>query len=54
MNSLVLTIRIALVRLAFALARRRPLRARVVLATAHSPKLAGNLAAINSGNSRVT
>ena len=46
MNSLVLTIRIALVRLAFALARRRPLRARVVLATAHSPKLAGNLAAI--------
>jgi len=45
-NGLVLTIRIVLVRLAFAIARHLPLRRRVVLATAHSPRLAGNLAAI--------
>ena len=46
MSGLVLTIRIALVRVAFAIARHLPLRPRVVLATAHSPRLAGNLAAI--------
>jgi CDP-ribitol ribitolphosphotransferase len=45
-NGLVLTIRIVLVRVAFAVARHLPLRQRVVLATAHSPRLAGNLAAI--------
>jgi teichoic acid ribitol-phosphate primase len=46
MNGLVLTIRIVLVRVAFAVARHLPLRRRVVLATAHSPRLAGNLASI--------
>jgi CDP-ribitol ribitolphosphotransferase len=46
MSGLVLTIRIALVKVAFAAARHLPLRRRVVLATAHSPRLAGNLAAI--------
>lgn len=47
MSDIVLTIRILLVRIAFAIARLLPLRARVVLATAHSPRLAGNLAAIH-------
>jgi len=42
----VLTIRIVLVRAAFAVARHLPLRPRVVLATAHSARLAGNLVAI--------
>jgi CDP-glycerol glycerophosphotransferase (TagB/SpsB family) len=46
MSGLVLTIRIALVRSTFTVARHLPLRRRVVLATAHSPRLAGNLAAI--------
>jgi len=46
MSALVLTIRIVLVRVAFAIARHLPLRPRVVLATAHSPRLAGNLASI--------
>ena len=46
MSGLVLTIRIVLVRVAYAYARHLPLRRRVVLATAHSPVLAGNLAAI--------
>lgn len=46
MSGLVLTIRIALVRVTFAITRHLPLRPRVVLATAHSPRLAGNLAAI--------
>src|SRR6476620_6279579 len=46
MSGVVLTIRIVLVRVAFAIARHLPLRPRVVLATAHSPRLAGNLAAI--------
>ena len=46
MNGLVLTIRIVLVRSTFAVARHLRLRRRVVLATAHSPRLAGNLAAI--------
>jgi len=45
-SGLVLTIRIVLVRVAFAVARRLPLRSRVVLATAHAARLAGNLAAI--------
>jgi len=45
-NGLVLTLRITLVRLAFALSRRRRLRARVLLATAHAAELGGNLAAI--------
>src|SRR6478735_7077550 len=46
MSGIVLTIRIVLVRVAYAYARHLPLRRRVVLATAHSPVLAGNLAAI--------
>jgi CDP-glycerol glycerophosphotransferase (TagB/SpsB family) len=46
MSGLVLTIRIILVRVAFAIARHLPLRRRVVLATAHSPRLAGNLVSI--------
>jgi teichoic acid ribitol-phosphate primase len=46
MSGLVLTIRIALVRISFAISRHLRLRRRVVLATAHSPRLAGNLAAI--------
>jgi CDP-ribitol ribitolphosphotransferase len=46
MNGLVLTIRILLVRIAFAFGRLLRLRRRVVLATAHSAALAGNLSAI--------
>lgn len=46
MSGLVLTIRIILVRAAFAASRPLPLRSRVVLATAHSARLAGNLVAI--------
>ena len=46
MRDLILTIRILLVRVAFAVGRRAPLRRRVVLATAHSSRLAGNLAII--------
>ncbi|MEO8438163.1 MAG: CDP-glycerol glycerophosphotransferase family protein, partial [Chloroflexota bacterium] len=47
MSGLVLTIRIVLVRVTFAIARHLQLRPRVVLATAHSPRLAGNLAALH-------
>jgi CDP-glycerol glycerophosphotransferase (TagB/SpsB family) len=46
-KGLVLTVRIFLVRAAFAAGRRRPLRPRVVLATAHSAQLSGNLFAIH-------
>lgn len=46
MSGLVLTIRIALVRVTFAVSRRLPLRPRVVLATAHAARLGGNLASI--------
>jgi CDP-glycerol glycerophosphotransferase (TagB/SpsB family) len=46
MRRLILTLRILLVRVAFAFGRRTPLRRRVVLATAHSSKLAGNLAIV--------
>ena len=46
MSGLILTLRIALVRLAFGLSRRRRLRARVLLATAHAAELGGNLAMI--------
>jgi len=46
MSGLVLTIRVVLVRVAFAVSRVLPLRSRVVLATAHSPRLAGNLVAL--------
>jgi CDP-ribitol ribitolphosphotransferase len=42
----ILRFRIWTVRLAFALARRLPIRRRVVLATAHSSAIRGNLAAI--------
>jgi len=40
------TIRILAVRVAFGVARHLPLRSRVVLATAHSARLAGNLVSI--------
>jgi CDP-ribitol ribitolphosphotransferase len=43
----VINLRIAIVRLAFGLARRLPLRSRVVLATAHSERISGNLAFIH-------
>jgi len=46
MSDPVLSIRIALVRAAFAIARFLPLRSRVVLATAHAARLGGNLASI--------
>ncbi len=46
MNGLVLTLRIGLVRAGFAFGRRLALRRRVVLATAHSARLAGNLASL--------
>lgn len=46
MKGIILTIRIVAVRLAFAIARLLPLRSRVVLATAHSARLAGNLVSI--------
>jgi CDP-glycerol glycerophosphotransferase (TagB/SpsB family) len=45
-RSLILTLRILLVRVAFAVGRRAPLRRRVVLATAHASHLAGNLAIV--------
>jgi teichoic acid ribitol-phosphate primase len=45
-KGLVLTLRIGLVRAAFAFGRRLPLRRRVVLATAHSARLTGNLASL--------
>lgn len=46
MSGPILTIRIVLVRAAFAFGSRLPLRSRVVIATAHAPKLGGNLSAI--------
>jgi CDP-glycerol glycerophosphotransferase (TagB/SpsB family) len=46
------TIRAALVRIGFAIGRLRPIRARVVLATAHADRLGGNLAAIEAGMGR--
>jgi CDP-ribitol ribitolphosphotransferase len=45
-KDLLLTIRIALVRIAFGMSRSLRLRRRVVLATAHASELGGNLAAI--------
>jgi CDP-ribitol ribitolphosphotransferase len=51
-KGLILTIRILAVRLAFGIARRLPLRSRVVLATAHSAKLAGNLISIREDLAR--
>ncbi len=48
MIGLVLTVRIVLVRLGFVVGRVLPLRRRVVLATAHSARLSGNLAAIGA------
>ena len=47
MSDLVLSIRIVLVRAAFAVSRLLLLRPRVVLATAHAARLGGNLAAIH-------
>lgn len=44
MSGLVLSIRIALVQVTYAVARMLPLRGRVVFATAHAPQLGGNLA----------
>src|SRR6478752_4890663 len=44
MSGLVLTVRILLVRVTFALARFLPLQRRVVFATAHADELGGNLA----------
>ncbi len=46
MNGLLITLRRLLVRLTFGLARRLPLRHRVVLATAHADRIGGNLASI--------
>jgi len=46
MKGVILTIRILVIRLSFGVARHLPLRSRVVLATAHSARLAGNLVAI--------
>jgi hypothetical protein len=46
------TIRAALVRIGFAIGRLRPIRDRVVLATAHADRLGGNLAAIEAGMGR--
>jgi len=46
MKGAILTIRILIIRLSFGVARHLPLRSRVVLATAHSATLAGNLVAI--------
>ncbi len=46
MSDPVLALRIGLVRAAFGLARRLPLRPRVVLATSHASRLEGNLACL--------
>jgi CDP-ribitol ribitolphosphotransferase len=51
-SGMILTIRIVLVRVAFAASRWLPLRPRVVLATAHSAQPAGNLAAIRDDLAR--
>jgi CDP-glycerol glycerophosphotransferase (TagB/SpsB family) len=45
-KGLIVTVRILAVRVAFGVARHLPLRSRVVLATAHSARLAGNLVSI--------
>jgi teichoic acid ribitol-phosphate primase len=47
-SGLVLTIRIALVRVGFSAGRLLPLRPRVLLATAHAARLGGNLASIRA------
>jgi CDP-glycerol glycerophosphotransferase (TagB/SpsB family) len=52
MKGLILTLRILSVRLAFGIARHLPLRSRVVLATAHSAQLAGNLVSIRDDLAR--
>ena len=52
MKGVILTIRILVVRLSFGVARRLPLQARVLLATAHSARLAGNLVAIREDLAR--
>ena len=49
MSGLLVDLRIGLVRLGFALGRLRRPTDRVVLATAHAPRLGGNLAAIRDG-----
>ncbi|HKF85922.1 MAG TPA: CDP-glycerol glycerophosphotransferase family protein [Candidatus Limnocylindrales bacterium] len=46
MRTLLIRLRTALVRLGFAIGRRRPVRPRLVLATSHSLQLTGNLRAI--------
>ena len=46
MTTLLIRLRTALVRLGFAIGRRRPVRPRLVLATSHSLQLTGNLRAI--------
>ncbi len=46
MSSLIVRLRAAVVRVVFAVARFLPLRTRVVLATAHDPRLRGNLVVI--------
>jgi CDP-glycerol glycerophosphotransferase (TagB/SpsB family) len=45
-NAFFVSLRVGLVRLAFAIGRRRPLQARVVLATAHADRIGGNLACL--------
>lgn len=47
MSSLLVRLRATVVRVVFAVARRLPLRRRVVLATAHDPRLRGNLVVIH-------
>ncbi|MFL5674775.1 MAG: CDP-glycerol glycerophosphotransferase family protein [Chloroflexota bacterium] len=46
MKGIILTVRIAAVRISFALASLLPLRSRVVLATAHAARIGGNLVSI--------
>lgn len=46
MSTLLVRLRTALVRLGFAIGRRRTIRARVVLATSHAATIGGNLRAI--------
>ena len=52
MSHAVVTLRIALVRTPFAIARRLPLRHRVLLATAHADGIGGNLASIRDDLAR--
>jgi teichoic acid ribitol-phosphate primase len=51
-KGLIVTVRILAVRIAFAVAGHLPLRSRVVLATAHSARLAGNLVSIRDDLSK--